>query len=119
MLIALRVVLLLSGVLLIVGTAVNFSKHPHWLVRIWDFPRVTTAILAAAVGTAYGIFFHGQWYDRQIQISLDHATDQIGSKVFLCIDQQVRMRVTKLGDKRRDEIRHHRLDGPNCDFASQ
>jgi endonuclease/exonuclease/phosphatase (EEP) superfamily protein YafD len=63
MLLALRIVLLLAGLLLIVGTAVNFSKHPHWLVRIWDFPRLITAGLAAIVGSAYGGFFHARWYD--------------------------------------------------------
>ena len=60
---ALRISLFSFGLLLIAGTAINFSKHPHWLVRIWDFPRVMTAALAAAVGAVYGIFFHGHWYD--------------------------------------------------------
>ena len=63
MLIALRIALLLSALLLIVGTALNFTKRPHWFIRIWDFPRVFTAAIAVAVGVAYGVLFHRGWYD--------------------------------------------------------
>jgi endonuclease/exonuclease/phosphatase (EEP) superfamily protein YafD len=62
MLIALRVVLLLVGRRAHRGTLVNFSKHPHWAVRIWDFPRIATA-RSRRVGAAYGTFFHHAWYD--------------------------------------------------------
>ena len=63
MLTALQIILVLLGVLLIVGTLINFSKHPHWIVRLPDFPRVSTAVAAAAVGTTYAVFFHGRWWD--------------------------------------------------------
>jgi hypothetical protein len=32
--------LALAGVWLISGTLMNFSSHPHWYIRGWDFPRV-------------------------------------------------------------------------------
>lgn len=63
MLTALHVILVLLGLLLIVGTLINFSKHPHWIVRLPDFPRVSTAIVATGVGIAYAALFHGRWWD--------------------------------------------------------
>ena len=63
MLTALHILLFTVGLFLIAGTLVNLSKHPHWSVRLWDFPRVTTAIVAAAVGVTYGVFFHARWWD--------------------------------------------------------
>lgn len=59
----LHILLAAAGVFLIAGTLINLSKHPHWVVRLWDFPRVTTAIVATAVGVLYGAFFHGRWWD--------------------------------------------------------
>ena len=37
------------GVWLITGTLLNFSNHPHWYIRGWDFPRVLTAALATII----------------------------------------------------------------------
>src|SRR5215203_5066992 len=58
-----QIVLALVALWLISGTLLNFSKHPHWYIRGWDFPRVFTAIVAAAVGVVYAIFFHVRWWD--------------------------------------------------------
>ncbi len=63
MMIVLQVTLALLGFWLISGTLLNFSKHPHWYIRGWDFPRVFTAALAAAVGFVYAMLFHGRWWD--------------------------------------------------------
>ncbi|HEV2294342.1 MAG TPA: endonuclease/exonuclease/phosphatase family protein [Tepidisphaeraceae bacterium] len=63
MLVVLQVILALLGLWLITGTLLNFSKHPHWYIRGWDFPRVFTAALAAAVLLIYALFFHGRWWD--------------------------------------------------------
>jgi endonuclease/exonuclease/phosphatase (EEP) superfamily protein YafD len=59
----LQVILALVALWLISGTLLNFSKHPHWYIRGWDFPRVFTAAVAGAVGLVYAIFFHGRWWD--------------------------------------------------------
>ena len=63
MLLALHIALGLVAVLLVGGTLINFSKHPHWFVRLWDFPRVFVAVLAAVVSIAYGLLFREQWWD--------------------------------------------------------
>ena len=55
--------LAVAAVWLISGTLLNFSKHPHWYVRIWDFPRIPVAVVAGAVGMVYAIFFHARWWD--------------------------------------------------------
>lgn len=61
--ILLQIILALVALWLITGTLLNFSKHPHWYIRGWDFPRVFTAAVAGAVGVVYAIFFHGRWWD--------------------------------------------------------
>src|SRR5215213_2642394 len=66
----LQVVLALAALWLISGTLLNFSKHPHWYIRGWDFPRVFTAAVAAAVGVVYAIFFHGRWWDWAMMAGL-------------------------------------------------
>lgn len=54
-------VLLGTGVLMCAGTALSFSRSPHWLVRNWDFPRVQIATVAALCGTLYAaLFFRGR-----------------------------------------------------------
>ncbi|HET7230832.1 MAG TPA: endonuclease/exonuclease/phosphatase family protein [Longimicrobium sp.] len=42
----------------IAGTLVSFSHSPRWWIRVWDFPRMQIAALAAAAGAAYALFFH-------------------------------------------------------------
>src|SRR5687767_11547374 len=59
----LHVILIVLALWLISGTLLNFSKHPHWYIRGWDFPRVFTAALAAAVAVVYAIFLHVRWWD--------------------------------------------------------
>ena len=69
-----------TGVLAVLVTAVSFSRNPHWSVRIWDFPRVQIALLAALSAAAYGaLFFRG----RPLQWALVAA-------VALCVAYQVR-----------------------------
>jgi endonuclease/exonuclease/phosphatase (EEP) superfamily protein YafD len=53
MLRVIRSALALIATWLISGTAINLSKHPHWYVRGWDFPRTLTAALASVVAVAY------------------------------------------------------------------
>lgn len=47
---------------LISGTLLNFSKHPHWYVRLWDFPRMFVMLLAAINATAFIAMFHTAWW---------------------------------------------------------
>jgi endonuclease/exonuclease/phosphatase (EEP) superfamily protein YafD len=60
---ALHILLALVAAFLLFGTLLNFSKHPHWFVRIWDFPRLMTALLATAIAVPYAIWFRDRWYD--------------------------------------------------------
>ncbi len=70
MLVVLYVILALVAVWLISGTALNFSKHPHWYIRGWDFPRVVTAASAAALLGVYAILFHSRWWDWAMMAGL-------------------------------------------------
>ena len=45
------------------GTLLSLSRHPHWFIRGWDFPRVLIASLAALSAASYLFFFAGRWYD--------------------------------------------------------
>ena len=57
-----EILLVVLAVWLISGTLLNLSKHPHWYIRGWDFPRVFTLILASFVAAASGVFFHRDWW---------------------------------------------------------
>jgi endonuclease/exonuclease/phosphatase (EEP) superfamily protein YafD len=46
------------GSLTAVGTLLSFSRSPHWFVRLWDFPRVQIATIAAISGGGYALYFH-------------------------------------------------------------
>lgn len=49
------------GVLMSAGTLLSLSRSSHWLVRVWDFPRVQIALLAAASGLVFAlVFFRGR-----------------------------------------------------------
>jgi endonuclease/exonuclease/phosphatase (EEP) superfamily protein YafD len=63
MLAILHATLCLTAALLFGGTLINFSKHPHWFVRLWDFPRVFVAALATVVAIVYGLLFRERWWD--------------------------------------------------------
>jgi endonuclease/exonuclease/phosphatase (EEP) superfamily protein YafD len=66
----LRWALGLAGVWLVSGTLINFSSHPHWYIRGWDFPRVLIAALAVAVGAAWAWTCQWQWWDWVFLASL-------------------------------------------------
>jgi endonuclease/exonuclease/phosphatase (EEP) superfamily protein YafD len=46
------------GSLTAVGTLLSFSRSPHWFVRLWDFPRVQIATIAAVSGGGYALYFY-------------------------------------------------------------
>ena len=67
----LHVILALVAFWLISGTLLNFSKHPHWYIRGWDFPRVFTAVISAALLAVYAIFFRsGPWWNGAVMAGL-------------------------------------------------
>ena len=66
----LRWALALTGVWLVSGTLMNFSSHPHWYIRGWDFPRVVTAALALIVAAAWASMCSWQWWDWAFLASL-------------------------------------------------
>jgi endonuclease/exonuclease/phosphatase (EEP) superfamily protein YafD len=60
----LRRVLVAACALPVAGTLLSFSRRTHWFFRIWDFPRVQIAAVAAVAGTSYAIrFFRGSVAD--------------------------------------------------------
>ena len=68
---SLHVILALVAFWLISGTLLNFSKHPHWYIRGWDFPRVFTAAISAALLVLYAIFFStGPWWNVVVMAGL-------------------------------------------------
>src|SRR5688500_2757638 len=61
---ALRWALVVLGLWLASGTALGLSRHPHWYIRGWDFPRVLIAALALGCGVAYrALFFDHRWWE--------------------------------------------------------
>lgn len=70
MLTAIHIVLVLLALWLISGTLLNLSKHPHWYIRGWDFPRAFTAALSAAVVVPLAIWFHHHWWNWALIVGL-------------------------------------------------
>ena len=67
---ALQWVALLLGGLMVAGTLLSFSRSARWWVRIWDFPRVQIAVIAAVSGGVYTwLFYDGGWPDWAFVIS--------------------------------------------------
>ena len=55
---------LASGLFMVVGTLLSLSRHPHWFIRGWDFPRPLIAGLALLSGAGYTLlFFDGHWLE--------------------------------------------------------
>jgi hypothetical protein len=46
--IAAHIALVLVSLWIATGTAINLSRHPHWYIRGWDFPRPVIVALAVA-----------------------------------------------------------------------
>ncbi|HWK90159.1 MAG TPA: endonuclease/exonuclease/phosphatase family protein [Longimicrobium sp.] len=57
MLTAARWAALAVGLLMAAGTLASMTRHPHWAVRMWDFPRVQMVLLSALAGGVYAAFF--------------------------------------------------------------
>jgi endonuclease/exonuclease/phosphatase (EEP) superfamily protein YafD len=61
--IALHILLALIALWLISGTLLNFSKHPHWYIRLWDFGRTYVAAWAILTLLPYAILFRRSGFD--------------------------------------------------------
>ena len=48
----------------VAGTLLSLSRRPHWIFRMWDFPRVQLATLAAIGGAGLSLF--GKKRDRAL-----------------------------------------------------
>lgn len=72
--IILQIVLTAAALFLISGTVLNFSKHAHWYIRAWDFPRVFVAAVSAVVAVLYAAFFHNSAWDIFIILGLVAVT---------------------------------------------
>ena len=53
----LRPVLLGLASIPIAGTLLSLSKRTHWIFRLWDFPRVQMAVVAAVSTIAHSLLF--------------------------------------------------------------
>ena len=40
------------------GTLLSLTRHPHWIFRLWDFPRVQMAVVAVAGAASYYKYFY-------------------------------------------------------------
>lgn len=63
----LRRVLTLLCTLPVLGTLLSFSRRPHWIFRVWDFPRVQIAAIAAVAG---GLFARVAFRRRPFDVGL-------------------------------------------------
>ena len=53
------------GLVITGGTLLSLSRHPHWWVRMWDFPKLHLAALAALSGGGYALFFSSwHWWEE-------------------------------------------------------
>jgi endonuclease/exonuclease/phosphatase (EEP) superfamily protein YafD len=79
----LRYLVLAFGLCIIGGTLLSLSRHPHWLVRGWDFPRVHIATLGAVSGGAYAAFFcTWQWPEWLFLLALVGCVAWQGYRIF-------------------------------------
>ncbi len=59
----LHILLVVAALWLISGTLLNFSKHPHWYIRLWDFGRTYVAAFAIVTLVPYAVFFRRNAFD--------------------------------------------------------
>ncbi|MCC9603153.1 endonuclease/exonuclease/phosphatase family protein [Stieleria sp. JC731] len=53
---AVEIVLFLLLAVLVLGSLLTLSSHPHWLIRGWDFPRVQIIVIGWLIVIAFGIW---------------------------------------------------------------
>lgn len=71
------------GVLAAGVTLVSLSSSPHWSVRLWDFPRLQIALLAAAAGIVHAaVFARGRPLDWAFLAATGATAAWQGYKIF-------------------------------------
>ena len=73
MMLALQVVLALAALFLLTGTLLNFTKHPHWFIRIWDFPRAQITVVGLLAQAALWRWGSNSRGDRALAVALATA----------------------------------------------
>ena len=54
----LRGLAIAAAVIPTIGTVLSLIRHPHWVFRTWDFPRIQMATVATTGVIAYSAFFY-------------------------------------------------------------
>ncbi len=59
-----RWIILILEFMMAAATLASYFNHPHWALRIWDFPRLQITMVAAILAAIYMIvFFKAGWID--------------------------------------------------------
>lgn len=67
-------ILIALSVLASLGTALSFVRHPHWIFRIWDFPRGQLAVVAALSAFLYLAFCYQGSFAEDLMLLAGAAT---------------------------------------------
>ncbi len=79
----LRWITVASGLFFVGGTLLSLSRHPHWFIRGWDFPRMQIAGLAALAGLVYALFFlNTAWYEWAFVLACAATVLWQGYRIF-------------------------------------
>jgi endonuclease/exonuclease/phosphatase (EEP) superfamily protein YafD len=66
----LRPILIGTSALPVAVTLLSLTRRPHWVFRIWDFPRVQIAALSGGSTLAYAfLFFHGTPFEYGLMLA--------------------------------------------------
>lgn len=57
----------------VIATLLSLSRRNHWIFRMWDFPRVQIAALAAMAAAAYRAYFYRGRREEDALLALDAA----------------------------------------------
>jgi endonuclease/exonuclease/phosphatase (EEP) superfamily protein YafD len=72
-----------AGVLAAVVTVLSLFPGSHWIVRVWDFPRLQIGAVAAAAGIVYGAtWFDGTPLEWAFLAAVAAATLWQGRKIY-------------------------------------
>ncbi|SMP59222.1 Uncharacterized conserved protein YafD, endonuclease/exonuclease/phosphatase (EEP) superfamily [Neorhodopirellula lusitana] len=73
-------IFVLLTALLLVGSLLSLSSHPHWFVRAWDFPRIQIMVVAIAICISH--FITKIWVPSPPMVSWVIATITLGLVIW-------------------------------------